>query len=205
MNRLKFQKSLNTLKGWRERAFLLALAERAFPNALLYIENLDTENVDAESPSKVLLKRSHLDQAWQALIMDQDEDGIVSLLDITAAHMPKLENNEHYGALPTHDCLHILEQALLAGINDEKPRALSASQSSLETITQFIEFSEGDQLSENQLVKLFDSHPLIEREFSFQSEISDLLRSATHPGEELVAVIRELAQDEGVSNIGISL
>lgn len=218
MNRLKFQKSLNSLKGWRERAFILTLAERAFPNALLFVANVDTtadtapidridstENADTEDAAPALLNPSHLDLAWQALIMDQDEDGIVELLDVAAANMPNLENNEHYGALPTHDCLQILEQALLAGINDEKPRALSASQASLETITQFIEFSEGDELSENQLVKLFDSHPLIEREFSFQSEISDLLRSATHPGEELISAIRELAQDEGVSNIGISL
>lgn len=197
MNRLKFQKSLNALNGWRERAFILALAERAFPNALLYLTS--TEQKESS------LDANYFDQAWQALIAEQDEDGIVSLLDIALSNLPDLENNEHYGALPTHDCLSILEQALLAGINDEKSRALATSQLSLETITQFIEFSEGDELSENQLIKLFDSHPLIEREFSFQAELSELLRSASHPGTELISAIRELAQDEGVSNIGISL
>ena len=196
MNRLKFQKSLNALNGWRERAFILALAERAFPNALLYLSSIE-ENLT--------LNASFMDQIWQALIIDQNEDLIVESLDKALAHMPDLADNEHYGALPTHDALSILEQALLAGINDEKSRALAASQQSLETITQFIEFSEGDELSENQLVKLFDSHPLIEREFSFQAELSELLRSASHPGEELVFAIRELAQDEGISNIGISL
>jgi uncharacterized protein YjaG (DUF416 family) len=196
MNRLKFQKSLNALNGWRERAFILALAERAFPNVRLYLASIE-EGED--------LNDRYIDKAWQALISDLDEEGIVALLDIALAHMPDLENNEHYGALPTHDCLSIIEQALLAGINDEKSRALAASQLSLETITQFIEFSEGDELSENQLVKLFDSHPLIEREFSFQAELSELLRSSSHPGEELLSTIRELAQDEGISNIGISL
>jgi uncharacterized protein YjaG (DUF416 family) len=197
MNRLKFQKSLNALNGWRERAFIAALAERAFPNVRLYLSSIDKHATEFND--------SYFDSVWQALIFDQDEDAIVELLDIALANLPDLENNEHYGALPTHDCLSILEQALLGGINDEKPRALAASQLSLETITQFIEFSEGESLSENQLVKLFDSHPLIEREFSFQAEISELLRSASHPADELIFRVREIAQDEGVSNIGISL
>ncbi|KZY94270.1 hypothetical protein A3743_24645, partial [Oleiphilus sp. HI0072] len=164
MNRLKFQKSLNSLRGWRERAFMLAIAERALPNALLYLDS-----IESDSPSDSPLKLADIDSAWNMLIIEQDEEGIVELLDLTQANMPDTEQSEHYGALPTHDCLSILEQALLAGINDEKPRALSVSQLSLETITQFIEFSEGDSLSENQLIKLFDSHPLIEREFSFQA------------------------------------
>lgn len=197
MNRLKFQKSLNALNGWRERAFILALAERAFPNVRLYLASIEEE----DSP----LDAVYLDKAWKAVIIEQDEEKIVELLDIALAHLPDLENNEHYGALPTHDCLSILEQALLAGINDEKSRALNASQLSLETITQFIEFSEGEDLSENQLIKLFDSHALIEREFSFQAELSELLRGASHPGTELIISVRELAQDEGISNIGVSL
>lgn len=199
MNRQKFQKSLNSLNNWRERAFILALAERAFPNALLYLDNVESE------PELSKLSTQHMDEVWQALILEPDEERIVELLDLSLAHLPELEGNEHYGALPTHDCLQILEQALIAGINDEKSRAREASQNSLETITQFIEFSEGDGLSENKLIKLFDSHPLIEREFSFQSELSDMLRAAPHPGSEFIQSLRELAQDDGISNIGISL
>ena len=201
MNRLKFQKSLNALNGWRERAFVLSLSERAFPNAQLYLGNVEQEEDMQYEP----LDKHYFDQVWQALILDPEEETIIELLDQALAHLPDLDNNEHYGALPTYDCLQILEQALVAGINDEKSRALDASKASLETITQFIEFSEGDGLSENKLIKLFDSHPLIEREFSFQAELSDALRAAPHPGSEFVRGIRTLAQDEGVSNIGISL
>ena len=49
MNKQKFLKSLQSLGGWRERAFILALAERAAPNAMLYFESCDTSELD-EAP-----------------------------------------------------------------------------------------------------------------------------------------------------------
>lgn len=199
MNRMKFHKSLNTLSGWRERAFMLSLAERSFPNALLYLQNIEDET----SPKNISTKL--IDRTWQNLIVSPNEEGIVALLDQAIEYISSCEDTEHYGALPTRDCFRVLEQALLAGLNEDKKRALEASQLSLSTITDFIEFSEGDELSENQLIKLFDTHPLVEREFSFQSELSDLLRTAKHPGNDVIAQCRELAQDEGISNIGISL
>ncbi len=107
--------------------------------------------------------------------------------------------------MPTADCLEIIEQALLCVVNEDKKRAFDASQLSISTVTQFIEFSEGEGLEENALIKLFDKHPLVEREFSFQAEVNDLLRAATHPGIEVINELRLLAQDEGLSNIGISL
>jgi len=196
MNRQKFQKSLQSLSAWRERAFILALAERALPNALLYQSSLESE----ESIPQQLIS-----DMWHDLIIEPDEERIVECLDQIMGFMPETDSTEHYGALPTADCLQLFEQGLLAGINDDKRRALEASQASLDTIIQFIEFSEGEGLSENKLIKLFDSHPLVEREFSFQSEVIDLLRPASHPGDELIKAIRALAQDEGISNIGISL
>ena len=197
MNKQKFQKSLQTLSSWRERAFIVSLAERALPNAMLYLGNLNEE-----IPSEL---DAMLQAIWQHLIIDPDEAEIINLLDEVIAHLPESSESDSYGALPTTDCLSLLEQALLSGVNEEKRRAFDASQSSVNTIIQFIEFSEGDGLSENDLIKLFDSHPLVAREFSFQSEVNDILRSASHPGEALIFELRELAQDEGISNIGISL
>ena len=146
-----------------------------------------------------------MNSIWQYVIREPNEEHIIALLDDVMAYVPETEDSEHYGAMPAADCLALLEQAMLGGVNDEKRRAVDASQASVSTITGFIEFSEGDSLSENQLIKLFDSHPLIEREFSFQSELHDLLRSAPHPSDSLITSLRALAVDDGVSNIGISL
>jgi len=199
MNKQKFQKKLQSLSAWRERAFILSLAERALPNAVLYISSLESDDSEYKPLTEII------EGVWQHLIIEPDEAHIIELLDQVMAYVPETEDSEHYGALPTADCLSLLEQAMLGGLNEEKRRALDASQTSLHTVLQFIDFSEGDDLSENQLIKLYDSHSLVEREFSFQSELNDLLRSASHPGEELIDELRALAQDGGVSNIGISL
>tara|TARA_R110001592_G_scaffold66617_4_gene204629 strand:- start:6061 stop:6666 length:606 start_codon:yes stop_codon:yes gene_type:complete len=200
MNKQKFLKSLQSLGGWRERAFMLALAERASPNAALYFDNIDTSDLD----NKIDLK-SLFEDLWQHLILEPKEDEIIECLDNIVELRMLTDDSESYGALPTADCLDIIEQALLCVVNEDKKRALDASQLSIATVTQFIEFSEGEGLEEGALIKVFDKHPLVEREFSFQAEVNDLLRAATHPGIELIRELRQLAQDEGLSNIGISL
>ena len=200
MNKQKFLKSLQSLGGWRERAFMLALAERASPNAALYFENMDTSDLE----NKIDLKRL-FDDLWQHLIIETKEDEVIECLDNIVELRMLTDDSESYGALPAADCLEIIEQALLCVINEDKKRALDASQLSIATVTQFIEFSEGEGLEENVLVKLFDKHPLTEREFSFQAEVNDLLRAATHPGIDVIKELRDLARDEGLSNIGISL
>lgn len=200
MNKQKFLKTLQSLGGWRERAFMLALAERALPNALLYFENIDTSEVEQGADLQLLLT-----EIWQNLVIEPNEDAIIECLDRVVELRTLSDDSENYGALPTADCLEIIEQALLSGVNEDKKRALEVSQLSISTITQFIEFSEGEGLDENSLIKMFDKHPLMEREFSFQAELNDLLRAATHPGSEVIQELRELAQDEGLSNLGISL
>ena len=199
MNKQKFQKKLQSLSAWRERAFILSLAERALPNAVLYITSLEADESDYTPLPEII------DGIWKHLIVEPNEEQIIELLDLVMAYVPETENSEHYGALPTADCLRLLEQSMLGGLNEEKRRALDASQTSLTTVLQFIDFSEGDDLSENELIKLYDTHPLVEREFSFQAELNDILRAASHPGPELITELRALSQDGGVSNIGISL
>jgi len=212
MNKKKFQKSLLSLKSWRERAFILALAERALPNARLYFDSIEHQPLSQNDFPYGLPEL--MDKIWQHLLVlkkdvekdsTQGEEQIVSLLDQVVACIPDAQQSDHYGVLPAVDCLSLMEQALLAGLNDDKKRAYEASQFSLETVMQFIEFSEGGSLSEEQLIKLFDTHPLIAREFSFQSELNDLLRTASHPGDAFLNELRTLAQDDGVSNIGVSL
>ncbi|MFT6028706.1 MAG: hypothetical protein ACI8O8_000435 [Oleiphilaceae bacterium] len=200
MNKQKFLKSLQSLGGWRERAFMLALAERAAPNAALYFENMDTTDLE----NKIDLNRL-FDDLWQHLIIDPKEDEIIECLDKIVELRMLTDDSESYGALPAADCLENIEQASLCLVNEDKKRASDASQLSIATVTQFIEFSEGEGLEENALIKLFDKHPLVEREFSFQAEVNDLLRAAMHPGIDVINELRDLARDEGLSNIGISL
>jgi len=198
MNRKKFLKSLQALSGWRETAFLLALAERALPNLLLYLESA---GMAKDLPNYQAL----MSQTWRNLIREPEEDLIGELLDHVTDPVGVLEQDENYGASPSLSCLTLWEQALLSELNRERSRAQEASQISMQSVMDFIEFSEGDGLSENSLVKLFDRHDLMTREFSFQEELADMLRAAKHASPDVVSEIRELAQDDGVSNLGISL
>lgn len=200
MNRQKILKGLSALSGWRESVFILALAQRAFPNLLLYAENVEELYPQDNESVEVLM-----DKSWALIVQDAQEEELVEVLDQVLVPVVQLEGNEQYGAIATSECIALWEQALLCRINQERKRALQAGQISVENVTRFIEFSEGEGLTEEQLIKLFDSHPLLEREFSFQAELSDLLRAASHPGDKLIHSIRDLAIDEGVSNIGISL
>ena len=76
MNRQKFLKTLQSLSGWRERAFILALAERAAPNAALYFENLDTSDLEKSIDLAGLFNK-----IWQHLIIEPNEDAIIECLD----------------------------------------------------------------------------------------------------------------------------
>jgi hypothetical protein len=60
-------------------------------------------------------------------------------------------------------------------------------------------------MDENALIKLFDTHDLVKREFSFQEEAADMLRAAQSPSTAFIKGFRALAADDGVSNIGVSI
>lgn len=203
MNKQKFIKSLSAMTGWRETAFILALAERALPNLDLYLRSTNRSCLDESLYPNGF--DSVMSQSWNGAIMKPAEEPVVELLDTLNDVLDLLADDENYGVLPSRDCCALWEQALVSSLNQEKKRAAECSQASLASITDFIEFSEGEALSDEALVKLFDSHPLVEREFSFQSELCEILRSAKHPSKDLIAQVRTLADDEGVSSIGISL
>lgn len=202
MNPQKLKKRLESLKGWREQVFILALAERASPNARLFLESTGF-GAEARKLPQIL------DDLWQLILKPEDEESDderrADLSERLDALLPNDIASDSYGVHPMRDVFALLEQALLAMIGDDAGRALDGSRLSLATITGFIEFSEGEGQSEGALVKLFDQHPLVLRELSFQEELYDLLRTAQRPSTDTIKSLRELARDEGVSNIGICL
>lgn len=202
MNPQKLQKRLESLKGWREQAFILALAERACPNACLFLESTGLVVQARQLPQL-------LDELWQLILKPGDEESDderrADLSERLEALLPDSGDSDSYGVQPMRDVFALLEQALLAMIGDDASRALDASRLSLATVTGFIEFSEAEGLSESALVKLFDQHPLVLRELSFQEELYDLLRTSQRPSADAISDLRTLAGDEGVSNIGICL
>lgn len=202
MNPKKLMKSVKALSGWRETAFILALAERALPNIILFLESVDrVELAQSEFPKGFV---SLMADSWAAAIVKPSEEDIIACLDEVVEHIIE-EELDSFGVLPCNNGLELWEMALISALNRDKKRAEEASQLSISTVSEFIEFTEGEGLDENALVRLFEKHELMEREFSFQQELCDLLRSAEKPAKDLLASVRELARDDGWSNLGISV
>lgn len=195
---------------------MLALTERALPSLQLYLEASDGltnmsvafEGCGKKHPDQHgagAFLACLMDASWRVALLSPEEENMVELLDDISAIQSILVDDLNYGASPSLDCCLNWEQALLSVLNQDRKRAQESSQRALDTVTGFIEFSEGEGLSDDALVKLFEQHPLIEREFSFQAEADEMLRRAKSPAEAFIRELRALAMDDGVSSIGISL
>ncbi len=197
MNANQFLKAVSQLQGWRECAFLLALAERSFPNYALF-----ADAVGLKTGGKM---RQLLDLAWDTLQQEATEAAIPQLLTKLESLSPNVDDYDAYGVYPAFDFCQLLEQALLNRLNPNKHRATDASQLATRTIMDFVEMSEGEELDEDQLVRLFEQHPLLKEDKIFQRDTVLALKRQRTPLEDFIAELKADAANDGVSNLGISL
>lgn len=197
MNANQFLKAVSQLQGWREFTFLMALAERSFPNYALF-----ADAVELKTGAKM---RQLLDLGWEMLQKDVSEAAIPQLLAKLEALSPDVDAYDAYGVYPAFDFCQVLEQALLNRLNPGKHRATEASQMATATVVNFIELSEGEDLEEDELVRLLEQHPLMKEDKVFQRNLLLALKRQRTPTSQFVERIREDAANEGVSNLGISL
>lgn len=197
MNANQFLKALEQLQGWRETAFLLALAERAFPNFALF-----ADAVGMKGGGKM---RQLLDQCWVMVRDKPPESELPKMLARLESLSPDVEAWDMYGVYPAFDFCRLLDQALLSRLNPGRQRALEASGWATGTVMNFIEVSEGDDLPEDELVRLLDRHELMKADKAFQREVLLSVKRQRAPTEAFVTELRTLAENDGVSNIGIAL
>ncbi len=197
MNANQFLKAVSQLQGWRECAFLLAIAERAFPNYALF-----ADAVGMKSGGKM---QQLLDLAWGTLQQEAEEAAIPQLLSKLESLSPNVDDYDAYGVYPAFDFCQLLEQALLNRLNPNKHRATEASQLATGTVMDFVEMSEGEGMDEDELVRLFELHPLLKEDKIFQRDVVLALKRQRTPRQEFVDQLRTDAANDGVSNLGISL
>lgn len=197
MNANQFLKAVSQLQGWRECAFVLALAERSFPNYALF--------ADAMGLKTGAKMRQMLDLGWDMLQKDTAESAIPQLLAKLEALSPDVDAYDAYGVYPAFDFCQLLEQALLNRLNPTKHRATDASQMATGTVMNFVELSEGDDLDEDELVRLLEHHPLMKEDKAFQRDVVLALKRQRTPTEQFTEKLRTDAANDGVSNLGISL
>lgn len=197
MNANQFLKAVSQLQGWREFAFLMALSERSFPNYALF-----ADAVGLKTGAKM---RQLLDLGWEMLQQEPSESAIPQLLAKLETLSPEVNDYDAYGVYPAFDFCQLLEQALLNRLNPGKHRATDASQMATGTVINFVELSEGEDLSEDELVRLLEQHPLMKEDKTFQRDLVLALKKQRTPTSQFVETIKADASNEGVSNLGISL
>lgn len=197
MNANQFLKAVEQLQGWRQTAFLLALAERAFPNYALFSEAIGTK-----AGGKM---RQLLDTGWGLFEQKSTENTVPRLLARLESLSPDVEAYDAYGVHPAFDFCVLLEEALLSRLNPSRQRATEASRVATGTVMNFIIFSEGEDLDESELVRLLDSHPLMKEDKVFQRDLILGLKRQRVPKERYLQELQALAANDGVSNLGITL
>ena len=197
MNPRQQQKQLDKLGGWRQFAFLLALAERAFPNFALFAELRDTGAGDRF--------RNGLNLGWSMLLRRDHNVDVLKLLSRLERGCPDPETHDVYGVYPALDAWWLLEQALLCHINPDKKRAAEGALVATNTVTTFIEVTEGEGLDDDELVRLFERHDLTTADKGFQQLLIETLRRARAPEPDTIHDVLAMAHNEGVSNLGLEI
>lgn len=196
MNKPGFNQRLRALEPWQRQAFVAALAEHALPNYQLFAEVVDWGKPD--------LFVKALDKAWNIIIHRQGKKPLENLLDKLEAITPDPDQFDMYGVYPAIDAAVTVSGVLESILGDDPEIVLSLSKLSRQTVAEFIRETEGQALTDDALRDVLRSHPLMENEFDWQSELlARLEQCRREPGP--IEAIRQWSRQQGISNIGISL
>ncbi|WP_370280478.1 YjaG family protein [Pontibacterium sp.] len=188
---------LAELQDWQLVAFSAALSERMFPNFALFSRLVEFGNAQQ--------LRQILNGVWDKLGNTGAKMNFEVQLDKVEANIPDLEEFSMYGALPANDAVVALFSTLNIILAADPEEAANVANLSRECVASFIEISEADdQLSDEEVVRLINTHEMMEQEEAFQEEVLERVTSSKKPNKDLIAALRELAHNEGFSNIGIT-
>jgi uncharacterized protein YjaG (DUF416 family) len=194
---LQMEKQLKGLDGWQLVAFSAALTERMFPNYQLFSRLVGFGDYRQ--------LRTILDGVWNQLAGSGARLNAEVQLDNVEANIPDLDEYDMYGAMPAYDAVVALYSTLTCVIEGDMAEAVEVANLSRECVANFIEVSEAnDQMSDEELVRFINTHDLMLDEDAFREEVIDRLRGQRQPNPGFIAELRTLAENEGVSNIGIS-
>ncbi|MCV6590719.1 MAG: YjaG family protein [Marinobacterium sp.] len=194
----QIDRQLASLKDWQLCAFCTALSERMYPNFALFsglVEFGDSRKL-----------RTVLDGLWDRLGNTGSKMNFEVQLGHIEANLPDLEEYSMYGAMPARDAVLALVQTLECMLTADEELASEVASLSRECVATFIEFSEADdQLSDEELIRLINTHELMEIEEGFQQNVLDQLKAHKQPSKALMQSLRTLAANDGVSSIGVSI
>ena len=195
MSEQGFEKEFYDLKDWQLVAYCAAVSERMFPNFALFSRLL--EFGDAQKMRQIL------DAVWDHLNNTGAKMNFEVQLDKVEDNIPDLAEYDMYGAIPAQNAIVALFSTLNTVLASDAGEVINIANLSREVVADFVELNADDQLSDDELVRYINTHDLMQQEDEFQSVILEILQDDISRGEALKE-LRELAHNDGYSNIGIS-
>jgi len=194
---MQVDKKLYELEGWKLIAVCAAYSERMFPNFALF-----SRLVGFGDAAKLRLV---LDGVWDNLANNGAKMNFEVQLDNVEDNMPDLEEYTMYGASPALDAVVALFQTVNCVLEQDKGDGVALAQLSRECVATFVEVTEcDDQMSDEEVVRLINTHDLMVNEDDFQQEVLTMLLEQEKADKAFIAELRELSHNEGYSNIGIT-
>ncbi len=192
----RFEQQIRALEPWQQMLFATALSERMFLNFALFSRLMNFGDLDK--------MRNLLNSIWE----EQTQRGTKVNYEVQLNHVEDnivdLDEYDMFGAIPARDAMMALFSTCILKLEQESDEAVAVSNISYDTIGAYVEFAEADdQMSDEELVRLINMHDLMLDEDAFQEELLERLSGASFK-PAVVETVRELAQNQGVSNIGIS-
>jgi len=192
----RFEQQIRALEPWQQMLFATALSERMFLNFALFSRLMNFGDLDK--------MRNLLNSIWE----EQTQRGTKVNYEVQLNHVEDnivdLDEYDMFGAIPARDAMMALFSTCILKLEQESDEAMAVSNLSYDTIGAYVEFAEADdQMSDEELVRLINMHDLMLDEDAFQEELLERLSGASFK-PAVVETVRELAQNQGVSNIGIS-
>ncbi|GGC10086.1 hypothetical protein GCM10011352_40680 [Marinobacterium zhoushanense] len=194
---IQLDKQLEGLQSWQLVAFSAALSERMFPNYQLF-----SRLVGFGDHQQL---RGILDGVWNQLAGTGARINAEVQLDNVEANIPNLDEFDMYGAMPAYDAAVALYSTLTCLLEGDAAEAAGVANLSHECVANFIEVTAAnDQMSDEELVRFINTHDLMLDEDAFREELLERLQAQGKADAAFIRDLRTLAENEGVSNIGIS-
>lgn len=194
---LSFNQQLRALSPWQQLAFITALAQRSSVNYLLFCEAVNFGEAGALNKLLGLLWESQLTKEAKINWAVQQE------------RLPELQPDPDayamYGVYPALDAVMAIELAIEQALQTDEENAIRASKLSRSTVRQFLVKQLPEDFDEQHESTWLRSQPLMDDENAFQDELLAQVTSANIPHPLLIRQLRKLANNQGFSNLGISL
>ncbi|WP_417595809.1 YjaG family protein [Oceanospirillum sp.] len=193
-----FFQQLKDLAPWQQTAFATALAERMYPNYALFCQV-------TEQPEQAAQLKKSLMLIWEQLANKASTINFEVQLERLADLIPNDADYEMYGVYPAIDAAMAAHTAMELAMGTQAEEVTRVSRLMRQTIISFIEATEEVPEDEKARRKALNDHELMQFDREFQDEVLEQISAMKHPQKDKLKALRLMAQNDGVSCLGLAV